>query len=70
MMKIFYFAFYISVICLTACSKDESNITPEQQDNNHVFKDQVQAVEKAKEVEDLLQNSANKKRRAIEEQSN
>ncbi len=56
-----------STLLLIACSddegKDESNTR-----GDHVWKDQTDTIDKAKEVEDMLQDSADLQRKMIEDQ--
>lgn len=58
---------------LSACSKGGEETTesaaPAQPTADHVWSDQTRALEKAKEVERMLQEAAERQRQAIEEQS-
>jgi len=51
-------------ILINGCSDDNN-----PQKNDHVWKEQTQAIEKAKAVEGLLQDSAEEQRRQIQDQS-
>jgi hypothetical protein len=51
------------------CSSGEDNSTPEQSSKEGILKDQIRALEKAKEVEQMLQSGADNRRQAMEEQS-
>ena len=58
---------------LAGCSKSgeeaTESTTPAQPTADHVWSDQTRALEKAKEVERMLQEAAERQRQAIEEQS-
>ncbi len=52
-----------------ACSNEEDKIASEQSNKEHILKDQVRALEKANEVEQMLQSGADKRNQQIEEQT-
>jgi len=52
---------------LTACS-DESNNNNADSKKNHVWKEQTDTIDKAKEVEGIIMDSAEETRKAIEQQ--
>ena len=53
---------------ISACSDDES-ATPEKKLNgDHVWKEQTQTIDRAKEVEGMLQDAADEQRKVIDEQ--
>ena len=65
---------YLSILSIlffmiSACSNEEDKTTAEQSNKEHVLKDQVRALEKAKGVEQMLQSGADKRQQQIEEQS-
>jgi len=60
---------FMSLFIVIGCSSEDSSPTKSKPSNEHIFKNQVQAIEKAKEVEVLLQNAADQQRKAIEEQT-
>jgi uncharacterized lipoprotein len=69
MTKKYRFILFIPVILIAGCSSGEDETTQEQSGKEHVFSEQTRALEKAKEVERVLQSGADKRRQAIEEQS-
>jgi ribosomal protein L20A (L18A) len=69
MLKIYRVALLIPFLLTGACTSEENQSTPAQPDKNHIFKDQVQALEKAKAVEKALQDAAAKRRKMIEQQT-
>ena len=70
MMKKFLVILFMPSILLGGCSSEDDKTTPGQSGNGQVFIDQTRALEKAKEVDQLIQSGADKRRQAIEEQSN
>ncbi len=57
--------FVLLILFIGGCSSGEYSSSKE-----HFLKDQVQALEKAKGVEHLLQGADDKRRQTMEEQSN
>ncbi|OGT65409.1 MAG: hypothetical protein A2W69_04545 [Gammaproteobacteria bacterium RIFCSPLOWO2_02_47_7] len=55
------------IIILNICGCSDNNDTQEKKD--HVWKEQTEAIEKAKAVEGMLRDSAEEQRRQIMEQS-
>lgn len=55
------------IIILNICGCSDNNDTQEKKD--HVWKKQTEAIEKARAVEGMLQDSAEEQRRQIMEQS-
>ncbi len=58
--------FFISFLLITACSDDEGK-SKKELTGDHVWKDQTNTMEKAKAVEGILEEAAQEKREAIEE---
>ncbi|MEH6628222.1 MAG: hypothetical protein V7739_17400 [Motiliproteus sp.] len=59
-----------TVVALTAgCSKGEDTATPDQSGKEHLLKSQAAALERAKEIEQVLQRGAENRQQAIEDQS-
>lgn len=56
-----------SVMLFAACSAGDEEESSD--DADHVWKAQTDALEKARQVEQLLQDAAEEKRRAMERQS-
>lgn len=54
----------MSILLLISCSENSNS-----EKNDHVWKEQTQAIEKAKAVEGLLMESAEDQRRQIYDQS-
>jgi len=61
--------FLLLVLCLffTACS-DENNSGNADANKKHVFKEQTDRIDTAKEVEGMILDSAKETRKAIEQQ--
>ena len=69
MTKEYRFILFIPFILIGGCSSGEDETDQTQSSKEHVFSDQTRVLEKAKEVEQVLQSGADKQRQAIEEQS-
>ena len=54
-----------SVLFITACSENSDG----KASDDHVWKEQTDTIDKAKEVEGLLQDAAEQQRKIIDEQS-
>ena len=67
MTKKYRLLLFIPFILIGGCSSGDDETT--QSNEEHVFSDQTQALEKAKAVEQMLQTEADKRHQAIEEQS-
>lgn len=59
-----YFILLICILVLNGCSENNSS-----EKNDHVWKEQTEAIDKAKAVEGLLMDSAEDQRRQIHDQS-
>ncbi len=59
----------MSSFVITACSEEEDKLTSEEPDKEHFASDQKRALDKAKEVEQMLQDSVDKRNQQIEEQT-
>jgi outer membrane biogenesis lipoprotein LolB len=53
---------------ISACSDDESAKSEKELTGDHVWKEQTQAIDRAKEVEGMLQDAADEQRKVIDEQ--
>ncbi len=53
---------------ISACSEDESATPEKKLSGDHVWKEQTQAIDRAKEVEGMLLDAADEQRKVIEEQ--
>lgn len=60
------FILFISFLLIGGCSKEEDKNTAKE----HILSDQVRALEKAKEVKQVLKKGADKQLQDIDEQSN
>ena len=68
--SIFLISFLLTgLFMLGGCSSDEDKTTKERSDNEHVWKAQTQALDKAKGVEQMIQSTAEQHNQIIEEQS-
>ena len=56
-----------ALISFSACSGDEQGSSENKGGGDHVWKEQTQAIDKAKEVEGLLQDASDQQRKAIDE---
>lgn len=70
MTKKYRFILCIPLLLTGGCSGGEDETIQKQSGKEHVSSDQTRVLDKAKEVEQLLQSEADKQRQAIEEQSN
>jgi hypothetical protein len=60
---------FVLFLFLGACSSGEDQVTPDKPKNDHILKEQMRALEKAREVEQMLQDGADKRKQTMEEQS-
>jgi len=60
---------FIAFLFMGGCTSGEDKATPEQPSKETILKDHIRALEKAKEVEQVIQREADKHRQTIEEQS-
>lgn len=60
---------FISFFLMNGCSKESGENQQPESKQGKIFNTQVQALEKAKGIEQILQNSADKQRQKIEEQT-
>ena len=68
-MKIYQLIILPLFILASACSSEDNSSLHEQSSENFILKDQKLAMEKARQVEQLLQSSAENKIKLIDEQS-
>ena len=69
MMKKYRGLLFIPFFLISGCSGGEDKTTTEQSREEHILKNQVRALEKAKGVELLMQSATEQQRRTIDEQS-
>jgi uncharacterized protein YcfL len=69
MRKMYQSILFIPFLLIGGCSSGEDQTTQAPPSKEHVFSDQARALEKAREVEQVIQSGADKQRQAIEEQS-
>lgn len=67
--RILYVLFITSSLVIAACSNEEDKVTSEETNKEHFASDQKRALEKAKGVEQMLQDGADKRALEIEEQT-
>lgn len=67
-MKKYRFLLLLPSLLIGACSSGDDHPPPKQSSDDHIFKEQMRALEKAKEVEQMLQSGADQRRQAMEEQ--
>ncbi len=68
-MKICQLIIITFFILTSACSSEDNSSSDEQSSDNFILKDQKLAMEKARQVEQLLQSNAENKSKLIDEQS-
>lgn len=61
-MKIHYLFLVVMTVCLTACSDETDKVQ-----GDHVWKEQTDMIDKAKDVEVLINDAALQQRQQIEE---
>ncbi|MEJ1297985.1 MAG: hypothetical protein RPU64_07455 [Candidatus Sedimenticola sp. (ex Thyasira tokunagai)] len=69
MMKKYQVLVFVPFFMILGCSSEDGNTTSEQSNEEHVFKDQIQALNKAKDVEQIIESATEKKRLVIDENS-
>ena len=69
MVKKSRFILFIAFFLIGGCSNDEEQSIQSQSNQEHVFKEQKRALDKAKGVELMLKNAAEKQRQSIAEQT-
>ena len=72
MKKKYLFLLLVPFILVAACSDKEETSDPASPDrpgNEHFLKDKTQALEKARQVEQMLKVETGKQRKAIESQT-
>jgi len=67
-MKQYLFILFALFILIAGCSSGDDQATSNQPSDDHFLKDQMQAFEKAKDVEQMIQSGADKRQQAMEEQ--
>lgn len=67
--KIIYSFIISSVLIIMACSNEEANNTAAESNKEHFASDQKRALDKAKGVEQMLQDGADKREQEIIDQS-
>ncbi len=62
--------FLISILLfISACSDDDNATSENKGSGDHVWKEQTQALDKAKEVDGLLKDATDQQRKIIDEQT-
>jgi hypothetical protein len=69
-MSAFKILLIMIFLITSGCSGNEDKTAKEQPKNDHVWKTQTDALEKAKKTEQLIMDSVEQKKRKIDEQSN
>jgi PBP1b-binding outer membrane lipoprotein LpoB len=67
--KILLVLLITSSLVIVACSNEEDQVTSEEPNKEHFASDQKRALDKAKGVEQMLQDGADKRAQQIDEQS-
>ncbi len=66
-LKSSLFLLLLTFLLINGCSKEEKETVSKQTKQDHVWKSQVQALEKAKDVEQVLINAEKNQRQIIDE---
>jgi len=66
-LKSSLFLLLLTFLLINGCSKDDKEVVSKQTKQDHVWKSQVQALEKAKDVEQMLINAEKNQRQIIDE---
>ncbi len=62
--------FLASILLFSSACSDDDNATSENKESgDHVWKEQTQALDKAKEVDGLLKDATDQQRKIIDEQT-
>jgi len=67
-MKKYRLLLLVPLLLIGACSSGDDQTSPKQSSDDHIFKEQMRALEKAKGVEQMLKSGADQRRQAMEEQ--
>jgi len=59
----------VVILFISACSDDEEAASENKLSGDHVWKEQTQTIDRAKEVEGMLQDAADQQRKLIDEQT-
>ena len=68
-MKKYQYIPLMALLLVGGCSSEPDETTADKPDNKQIYEQQMRALEKAQEVEQVLQSGADKTRQAIEENS-
>ena len=63
------YVFFIALALLVSCSGDQDSENDRSKRGDHVWKDQVKAYDKARQVEDMLKKAADRNKDNIDQQS-
>ena len=58
----------ITLLLLISCGESQNRNSEQQTNKDHVWKDQVEMLDKARKLEDMALDSAAKRRKQIEDQ--
>jgi hypothetical protein len=68
-MKKSFLLFLLPLFWISGCSNEQETVDSELSNKGLIFEKQTEALEKAKQVEKILQQGADRNRQIIEEQS-
>jgi len=68
-MNKFRYLPFIALIYICGCSSEQAETIADQPVNKQLFEEQIQVIEQAQDVEQVLQDGADRSRQAIEESS-
>ncbi|MEE8387628.1 MAG: hypothetical protein V3R65_03555 [Acidiferrobacterales bacterium] len=63
------YVLFVALVLLISCSGDQEPASDRSTRGDHVWKDQVKAYDKAREVENMLKKAAEKNKDNIERQT-
>jgi len=68
-MKKYQYIPVMALLLIGGCSSETDETSATRPDNKQIYEEQMRALEKAQDVEQVLQSGADKTRQAIEENS-
>ena len=68
-MHIYRYIPFMTLLYICGCSGDPGETTADLPVNKQLFEEQIQVIEQAQDVEQVLQDGADRTRQAIEESS-
>ncbi|MEE8482100.1 MAG: hypothetical protein V3S12_01985 [Acidiferrobacterales bacterium] len=60
---------FCALLLVVSCSNDQESSNTNSARGDHVWKDQVQAYDRARQVEDMLKKAADKRKDSLEQRT-